>query len=289
MGNLLKNLLVLAGAFIVSLMAAGFIAELMPLMFEAGSRDCYLAQSVVQNIVGFCGAGFVAAGLISGNSLTYLGLSERVSLRPFIGVLIVYILGLPAMNQLIYYNSIIPFPDSLSGIESWMKQMEELNGRITDVILSTHTIGGLISGILIIGVLTGFSEEVLFRGTLQKIMTSDNSISVWGIWIAAFIFSAVHLQFYGFFPRLLLGAFFGYIFFTTGSLWPAVFAHALNNSMVVAGEWLSRNYPSLGFDDKLFVTEHGFPIVAFVSLIATILFFYKFYNYFFDGCKRQFN
>lgn len=282
----IKNLLILAGCFCAMLLTAGIAASGVTLLFESGTRDCYLAQSALQNIIAFCATSFLTAFFISRTPLEFLGLGERVDRRPFLGVIIVFILAMPAMNQLIYYNSLISLPDSLAGVEEWMRNMEQANAEVTEKILSANSVSGLISGILFIGVLTGFSEELLFRGTLQNILTRFSGLGKWAIWISAFIFSAVHLQFYGFFPRLLLGAFFGYTLYSTRSIWPTVFAHALNNSLVVAGYWVTHNY-SEGFSiDNLGVTAEGFPIIAGISAVATILFFIRYYKFFFNGGKE---
>ena len=54
-----------------------------------------------------------------------------------------------------------------------------------------------------------------------------------GIWITAILFSALHLQFFGFLPRMLLGALFGYLFQWTGNLWLPIVAHFINNAVGV--------------------------------------------------------
>jgi membrane protease YdiL (CAAX protease family) len=41
------------------------------------------------------------------------------------------------------------------------------------------------------------------------------------------------MQFYGFIPRMLLGAVFGYLVIYSGSIWAAVLAHFVNNSLAV--------------------------------------------------------
>ena len=60
------------------------------------------------------------------------------------------------------------------------------------------------------------------------------------VWIVAFVFSTLHFQFYGFVPRMLLGAIFGYAYLWSGSLWVPVIAHAYNNSSVVVMTWLQK-------------------------------------------------
>lgn len=274
------------------LIVSGSLATWLGQYFPASSRPFYLMQSVVQATVAFIGTAIITAWIIGRRPFQYLRLTQSVTWRPFLGVVIVYILAMPFLNQLIYYNSLLKLPEALSGIEEYMRDMEDLNSKLTQVILTTDTIGGLITGILIVGVLTGIGEEFLFRGTLQRSLNIDPRFRQWSIWIAAFIFSAVHFQFFGFFPRLLLGAFFGYLLYSTGSLWPAIFAHALNNSIVVVSYWLSAHDGTMTDIDTLWVVKEGFPTTPFISLLATAIFFAFGYKWFFcqhrkgeiDGC-----
>ena len=65
------------------------------------------------------------------------------------------------------------------------------------------------------------------------------------IWTAAILFSAFHLQFYGFFPRMLLGAYFGYLLYWSHSIWLPIFAHFINNAIAVitlSNSTLQANY-----------------------------------------------
>ena len=94
------------------------------------------------------------------------------------------------------------------------------------------------------------------------------------VWIAAFVFSAMHFQFFGFIPRLLLGAFFGYLYIWSGSIWTSVFAHALNNSMVVITAWLvAKGKTDIDFE-QFGITESGIPWCAIISGILLFCFLF---------------
>lgn len=287
--NIIKNLMILAGIFLLMIIIAGAISQGVTSFIPEGTRSCFLVQAVAQDIIGFITAAWITAYCISRKPLDYIGIrtDNRLNTRFFYGVIILYFISIPALNQIIYYNSLIHFPDSLSSVEQWMRDTEDINARVTEILLDTSSVSGLLSGIFVIGVLAGIGEEFLFRGTLQRILT-NGGLGQWGIWIAAFIFSAVHLQFYGFVPRLLLGAFFGYLFYTTGSIWPGVFAHVWNNSMVVITAWYA-NVTGVKFEniDELGVSTQGFPVLASLSLVAVVLFFVYFYKYFFDGTQKR--
>jgi membrane protease YdiL (CAAX protease family) len=160
----------------------------------------------------------------------------------------------------------------MKAVESWLRASEDAAAAVTDRILNSNNI---FLSILLVGALTGLSEEVLFRGGLQRILaTRPMNIHI-AIWISAFIFSAIHFQFFGFFPRLIIGAFLGYLAYWSGSLWIAVIAHAVNNSTVIIAHAINNTY---GYNlDSLGVVDDGsLPVVATISLIITIVLIYLF-------------
>jgi len=117
-----------------------------------------------------------------------------------------------------------------------MAQLEEFTLKLVNV----HSISDLLFNFLLIAVIAGLGEELFFRGILQKIFSEWRN-AVLAIWLAAFVFSAIHLQFYGFFPRMLLGAFFGYLLYWSGNLWLPILAHTINNGLAVIFYYLKFN------------------------------------------------
>jgi len=137
-------------------------------------------------------------------------------------------------------NNYLVLPEWLSFIEKWMKDSETQGELITDAFLATTSASGLAVNIFMIAILPAFAEEVLFRGVLTSLFKKwTNSIHLAAI-LSAFIFAAIHLQFYGFLPRFLLGAVFGYLFLWSGSLWLPIAAHFANNLLSVIVEFLFR-------------------------------------------------
>lgn len=86
----------------------------------------------------------------------------------------------------------------------------------------------LILNLILAGILAPIIEETLFRG-----MIFGSLQAYFGKWTAAVfsavIFSALHFQAYGFFPRFVLGLILVYLYDKYKSLYPAVALHALNN------------------------------------------------------------
>ena len=182
------------------------------------------------------------------------------------------IVSIPAMNRLVAWNESIHLPASWSGLESVFRDSENAAQAMVQQIMGGSTVWYLIAAILIVGVLTGIAEELFFRGALQRLLQSKFGNKHLAIWSAAFIFSAVHLQFFGFFPRLLMGAYFGYLVVWSGSLRLSMFAHALNNSLVVLNFWLLNRNLNCGTDLNHLGDGNtaGSIIICIISLAASV-------------------
>lgn len=169
-----------------------------------------------------------------------------------ISTLFTLVVAIPAMNLIVAWNESVHLPDSMARLEELLRTYEATAGAMVEGLLGGTGVGDLLVSVLIIGILTGVAEECFFRGGLQSILMRIFPNPHVAIWVAAVVFSAIHMQFFGFVPRLLLGAFFGYLYWWSGSLWLAVAAHAFNNSLVVLNMWLIRrgvenlNLDSLG-------------------------------------------
>ncbi|MDE6811500.1 MAG: CPBP family intramembrane metalloprotease [Muribaculaceae bacterium] len=275
--GVISRLAIIFVCFAILLVISSFIGLYASEYFEKGTRWYYLTQNISQCILGFIGASVASAYLMSYEPWKFTGMAFPGGKWPYAGIIVVYMVSIPAIEQLVWYNEHLHLPESLANVESWMRNLEDASANLTAVILNDTTVWGLLSGILIIGILTGLAEELLFRGVLQRTLATFPPLKHLGIWTTAFIFSAVHLQFFGFFPRFIMGLFFGYLLYWTGSLWPSVFAHALNNSIVVVTKWLECR----GVTFEWGVTPSGFPKEAFISLILTVIVFILYTNKFF--------
>ena len=182
--------------------------------------------------------------------------------------LLLYFVGMPALNQIVYWNQEMHLPKFLSDFEEWSRNLENLAEEQTKGLLSSTALLPTAMNILVIGILTGIGEEFFFRGALQRGLAWCGINPHIAIWVSAFIFSAVHFQFYGFVPRLLLGALFGYLYWWSGSIWVNSFIHALNNSLVIISTWcINKGFLSEEFD-MVGVADGGIPTAALLSGIA---------------------
>lgn len=149
---------------------------------------------------------------------------------------IVFVITLGGMlfnGLLMHWNAQLQLPGFLSEVEVWMKEMEIQLMELTNFLTDFQSIPELLMGILVIGVFAGVGEELFFRGLIQPKMQYYFQSPHLGIWVTAFIFSAIHVQFFGFLPRMFLGAIFGYAYHYTGSLIYPIVGHILNNSLTL--------------------------------------------------------
>jgi membrane protease YdiL (CAAX protease family) len=190
--------------------------------------------------------------------MTYLKLDTKPGGFLLFMVCMIILTGGPVIEWFSVVNQHLVLPGWMSSIETWMRNSEDQANNLTVAFLSASGIGGLVSNLFMVAVLPAIGEELLFRGLLQRLIKRMTGSSHWGIWITAALFSALHLQFFGFLPRLLLGALFGYLLEWTGTLWLPMIAHFINNATGVlvyffTGEGLERNQTEMPvFNNSLF-------------------------------------
>ncbi len=186
---------------------------------------------------------------------------------------LIVIAFMPFDGLIIEWNQNLHLPETLAPFEQWVRNQEEKLTGVTKYLTTFKTTGQLVVALLVVGVIPAVGEETLFRGILQR------NFSYWtgnvhvGIWLAAALFSAIHVQFLGFFPRLLLGALFGYLYVWSGNLWVPILAHFVNNGFTVLMVYLyQKKMVSMDIE-----SAESVPVLAsLVSGIITVGLLYYF-------------
>lgn len=182
----------------------------------------------------------VLSYLWSEKPIEYLRLHKKSKALDVIYVFVFMVLIIPFVNLLGDLNQHMELPKALEGIENWMKTSEKQAQILTEKLLAVKDVQGLFVNILLIAILPALGEELIFRGALQRILHEWKG-AIFAIWVTAFVFSAIHMQFYGFVPRLLMGAFFGYLLVWSGNLWMPILAHFTNNVLAVIFYYFKNN------------------------------------------------
>jgi membrane protease YdiL (CAAX protease family) len=185
----------------------------------------------------------VCAWLFDEDYKSYLQVEAPIDFFLFALTLLSILVAIPFLNEIYALNRQMIFPDWLKDLEVWMSEMEKSQSAIQEKMLQAGHWSDLILIILVLCVFTGIGEEFIFRGVLQNIFRKSVKNPHVVIWIVAALFSLVHFQFFGFIPRLLLGAYLGYLIYYTKNIWIPVFAHFTNNCFTVVSACIFQDSP----------------------------------------------
>lgn len=199
----------------------------------------------------------------------------QVAAFPVILVVMTVIVFMVVNSLFIDWNKEIVLPEFFRPLEEWARSTEDALADMTRYLTQFDHAGQLILAIVVIAVLPAIGEELVFRGIIQHELIRATSNKHLGIWIAAILFSAIHLQFYGFIPRMLLGALFGYMFLWSGNIWMPIIAHFVNNAFSVMAIYLYQK-DQIGIDLET-VSLPIFPVLISAGVTAALLFAFKKY------------
>ena len=210
-----------------------------------------------------------------------------INSTPVILVLLLTFFFMILNSGVIEWNKSINFPEFMNSFETWAFNKEKELEKITIFLVSFENNWEFLFGILSIALIPGICEEYLFRGVLQKnfyLISKNIHIAVW---LSAFFFSALHLQFYGFFPRMLLGVLFGYIYYWSGSILYPMIAHIFNNFFSLT---IFYFYQKGLLNENFEVSVNSSPkipmVLIIISAVLFIGFMYLLRRYFLDNEKR---
>lgn len=263
MGTRLLVLLVLMGVGLI------FASVLSILLIKQG----LLTLLTVQDLLAFIVPAIVAMAIFYRRPFHAMGLDRAPGWLSLVVIILFYIASLPAMNWLVSFNEAMSLPSWMGGLESWMREAEDAAAEATQRILDINSAGMLAGSVFVVGFMAGLSEEMLFRGAMLRTMQDSRLGTHAVVWIVAILFSAFHMQFYGFIPRMVLGLWLGYLFVWTRNLWVPIIAHTLNNSTVVVFSYLTnKGLVPEGFADNIGIPAEGaLPWLAIVSFMASII------------------
>ena len=265
--KLSTRLLVLLALMGVGVIVASVVGALLPMMGQG-----MLAMLTAQDIFAFIAPAIAAMAIFYRRPLHVMCLDRAPGWPSLVLVVVFLVISLPAMNWLVDFNQSMSLPSWLSGVEQLMRATEDAAAAATEQLLDIHTVGELLACVFVVGFMAGLSEEILFRGAMLRTMQDSRLGTHAVVWIVAIIFSAIHLQFYGFVPRMVIGLWLGYLLVWTRCLWVPVIAHTLNNSTVVVFSYLSNlGLVPEGFGENLGLpADGGFPWLALASFVASV-------------------
>ncbi len=201
---------------------------------------------------------------------------KRLTLLPWILAGLVTLTFMPVNSIFIEWNANIDFPEFMNEFERWARETEASAARLTEQLTQFNHFGEFVLAFIVIAVFAGLGEELVFRGMIQNMLQKSFGNIHAAIWVAAALFSLIHMQFFGFLPRMLLGALFGYLYYWSGNLWIPVFAHMTNNGFMLIMIYLN----SIGLIDFDLENSDSAPwlsVLIFAIITFGLMFFFRKY------------
>lgn len=255
----------MAGTFILSAITGISANDILnPAIFTQKREQALFfirGMQFVQFVGLFLVPSFLAAYFFSTNTKSYLGFKKPyVNMYWMTGILTLMI-ALPLVQWLGELNREIPFSPSIA---KWIGDKEDSADQTVKALLSNQSLTDLLLNLFFIAGLAAIGEELLFRGVLQRLFIKQFRNPWAGILMAAFLFSALHMQFYGFLPRFVLGVLLGAVYWYSGSLWIAILTHFLYDGLLVSITYFD---PTMLNDDKQIVSASALMVSGLLSAL----------------------
>lgn len=202
--------------------------------------------------------------LSSKNAGKYLGFRPTGLNLIMLSILLI-IIFIPGVNLIASLNAKIPVP-------GWMHNIEESAERLIKALLITDSYSKMILNLFVVAILPAIAEELFFRGLLQKFFIKLTKNTLAGVVVTSIIFSAIHFQFLGFFPRFLLGMVFGYLYVWTNSIWTPIIVHFVNNGLAVVVYFLIGKGIAPSDVETIGKASDPWPIGIISLIVSAVLF-----------------
>ncbi|NVK86023.1 MAG: CPBP family intramembrane metalloprotease [Cytophagia bacterium] len=262
---------VLLGMAVMNGVSIGEIIENPNILYESVSLSQALISQVFYTLLFTFVTPWFYLKTIANKKLSSLSTEKSISLLPLILTALGTFTFMIVNSYFIEWNENFKFPEFMAGFEKWARETEDQAAAMTEQFTNFSHFGEYLLGMLVISILPGIGEEIMFRGVLQ------NSLHRWtknphiAIWVSAFIFGAIHMQFFGLVPRMMLGAVFGYLYVWSGNIWYPIIAHALNNGIGVTMAYAAQfSEGDLNLDDTETFPVYGqvFAAVVFIAIMV---------------------
>ncbi len=204
---------------------------------DEGMRIPFLIAQGISQLVGFFLVPWLLVRFLYKGRLRQLAGSKTYGLPVLIAVLITFFfMGVNA--PFIEWNKNVSFPEALAGLEKTLRALEDSLAGTSEFITRFGNTGELLLGLMVVAVIPGIGEELVFRGLVQNHVFRITKNIHLAIWAGALLFSLFHLQFFGLVPRMLLGVMFGYLYYFSGNIVYPMVAHFFNNGFTLVMMYL---------------------------------------------------
>ena len=235
--------------------------------------DAIMWMQAVSTFLMFFLPVYIFALICYRNPAKFIGFNTRFNYRQVLILLAIVALTFPLSGALAELTKMIPISKSW---EVYFKAKEATRAAQEKALININTFPKYIVSMIIIALLPAIFEEVCFRGAIQNILTRWFKGPWVAIIITSILFSAVHISYYGFLVRAVLGVFLGLIYYYSGSIWLSILFHFLYNGVQVTALYASSTSMATASKNAGDI-EGSFPLWAGVVCVVLIIYaFIKF-------------
>lgn len=206
----------------------------------------------------------------------YLGITKPIPKVFYFYIPLLLFVSIPFFTGLFTFNQNLQFPDALSNLENYFRDMELKSDGIYKTLLKMETPAQLFINLIVMALIPAVGEELFCRGVLLNILYDFTGKFFFSVIIVGIIFTLMHLQFFKFIPMLSMAFILGLFIYWTSGIRASIFFHFLNNSLVVIGNYLHQK----GFNNYFTNEQSENPLwliaVSFVITIGLIYYIHRF-------------
>ncbi len=164
-------------------------------------------------------------------------------------------------------------------VNSLKETFDSINDMVDKAYEGLLSSGSVIEGffvIIVVAVVPAICEEVLFRGFIQKSFELKMTKFKAALITASF-FGIYHFSPYGLVPLVLLGFYFGFAAYLSGSIFVPIFLHFINNLFAVITYFIfgSNSAVDKALEESIGINQSLISIVILILLITFYLIFIK--------------
>ena len=197
---------------------------------------------------------------------------------PEIGDLVATMVAVFSLQQMLQAymvaQDLIPLPGDLQRMLDAIRKLLEETER---VLVQANSPGEFLFVLLVVAFVPAVSEELLFRGLVQRNL---EAAAGWrGAVITGIIFGVYHFNPFTLVPLVALGVYFGFIVYRSGNITLSMSAHFFNNFVACAATYLrlDDNFVAVspGAAPTLKLAATNFALFTVVFVAATLYFIHS--------------
>ncbi len=196
---------------------------------------------------------------ISGSYLPWLRINRAPRPAPY-ALLAVSVIGIIGLGFLIDEVTFL--------LHSAAPQLFDATGLMAfNKVFESASLAGFVGLTLVVTIGPAIGEEFFFRGFVLRAFCTD--MSAWSaVLLSSLLFGAMHLNLLQGTGAGLIGLYLGFIAIRTGSIWPSVIAHLVNNLLCALFARFDQQHIGQAWNEG-----HGLPILIAATLVTVIAVF----------------